>query len=95
MTDLPRLTPYEVLQVLDQMKLEAEMAADLVAWRHTGVCGGLTGGIWEPGSVCSGCRFEENYQTHIDQYLLVPTAEPPSNTIEPDRATRPTTGGTS
>jgi hypothetical protein len=78
MTDgpIPRLSPYEVLQVLDQMLLEAEEATRLVVWKHSAVCDGFTAGIWEPDATCSHCHFEVGYRQHIEQYLLVPVAQP-------------------
>lgn len=73
---IPRLSPYEVLQVLDQMLLEAEEARRMTAWKHHAVCGGYTEGIWEPDAACSRCHFEVSDREHIEQYLLVPVKEP-------------------
>lgn len=77
MTDgpIPRLTPYEVLQVLDQMVAEAEQAAQMTVWRHS-TCGGFNRGIWQPDVTCLRCRYEVSHGDHIDQYLLVPVAQP-------------------
>jgi len=72
---IPRLTPYEVLQVLDQMRLEAEEAERMVVWRHS-TCGGFSRGIWEPDAACRWCSYEVTYREHVDQYLLVPVKEP-------------------
>lgn len=68
---IPRLSPAEVLQVLDQMMLEAEEARQMTVWRHNWGCQ-FTFGIWEPDATCGGCLYEVKYRNEIDQYLLVP-----------------------
>lgn len=73
---IPRLDPYQVLQVIDQIRAEAEQAQQLVVWKHTGVCDGFTEGIWQPSVTCSRCHFEVDYRDHIEQFLLLPVSEP-------------------
>lgn len=73
---IPRLTPYQVIQVIDQMRLESEQTQQLVVWKHSAVCDGFTQGIWEPDASCASCHFEVKYREHIEQFVLLPVQGP-------------------
>ncbi|MEV0382384.1 hypothetical protein [Nonomuraea sp. NPDC050643] len=53
------------------MRRQADEAREHFAWLHH--CGTLNHGYWEPGAMCSGCRFSVDKAGHVDEhYRLVP-----------------------
>lgn len=73
------LSPSELLAGITQLQRDADEAHRLAAWDHSAVCGDLLNfGVWEPGAVCRGCRFEVRHRENITQYLLVPVKATPT-----------------